>query len=268
MKNLSKIKVLFAATLLLAILAGTSLATEVPTNAVVLERIFNDSFASILTVNNNFPALISVEDQCAGPLGWANLHAWRFSSDGVVPYEFANTDGFAFSADVTLTGTGDGETGLQVAPWWSQADGRFNMRTPDGEVACFGGRLPFYSFTASQGVSYVKGTTVRLTIIYTPNNDMDAAHPATIEYMYDDGTVYTSGPLPFDEGNPAEDPPHGLWGILTPAQAGGHVQFNNMTGAGDGATLHAEWANITFQDLGSVVATEGSTWGGVKAMFR
>ena len=57
-----------------------------------------------------------------------------------------------FSADVTLSGTGDGEAGLQISPWWSpNVDGRFNVRTPDGEVACFGGRLPFYSFTGDQG---------------------------------------------------------------------------------------------------------------------
>ena len=268
MKKTRKTSILFSAILLLAALAGSSLATENPTSAVILDRIFNDSFASVLTVDNSFPALISVDDQCAGPLGWANLHAWRFSTDDMNPHEFANTDGFIFGADVTLSGTGDGESGLQVAPWWSQADGRFNIRTPDGEVACFGGRLPFYSFTASQGVSYVKGTTVRLTVIYRPNIEMDASSPATIEYLYDDGTEYSSGPLPFDEGNPAEDPPHGLWGILSPAYAGGHVQFNNMVGAGDGANLQAEWANIAFEDLGTVVATEQETWGGVKALFR
>ncbi len=268
MRRTSKISVLCATALLLVVLAGNSMATDVPSDAVVLERIWNDSFASILTVTNSFPSLISIDDQCAGPLGWANLHVWRFSTDGVDPQEFENTDGFTFSADVTLTGNGDGETGLQIAPWWSQSDGRFNMRTPDGEVACFGGRLPFYSFTAAHGVSYVKGTTVRLTMVYTPNSQMDVSAPATIEYIYNDGTAYSSGPLPFDEGNPAEAPLHGSWGILTPAYAGGHMQFNNMSGVGDGASLHVEWTNITFQDLGSVVTAETDSWGGVKSLFR
>ena len=59
-----------------------------PTGAVVLERIFNDSFASILTVDNNYSPLISIDDECAGPLGWANMHAWRFSSDGTTPQEY------------------------------------------------------------------------------------------------------------------------------------------------------------------------------------
>ncbi len=83
---------------------------------MVIERIFNDSFASILTVNNNYPSLIDIDDECAGPLGWANLHVWRFSGDGSNPQEFANTDGFMFSADVTMNGTGDGEAGLSDRP--------------------------------------------------------------------------------------------------------------------------------------------------------
>jgi hypothetical protein len=268
MKKTNKLSILFAAALLLVAIMGNALATDVPSGAVVLERIWNDSFASVLTVNNSYPSLISIDDMCAGPLGWANLHAWRFSLGGTGPQEFANTDGFMFSADVTLSGTGDGESGLQISPWWSESDGRFNVRTPDGEVACFGGRLPFYSFTGSNGVSYVKGTTVNLTIIYTPNVEMNEAMPATIEYIYDDGAIYSSGPLPFDEGNPAEEDPHGLWGILSPAYAGGHFQFNDMVGAGDGANFHVEWGNIIFEDMGTVVAAESSSWGGVKALYR
>ncbi|MFH1844284.1 MAG: hypothetical protein ABIF77_13855 [bacterium] len=268
MMKKNKISILCVAALLVAAFAGNALATVIPSSAVTILRIWNDSFASILTVTNNYPALIEINDQCAGPLGWANLHAWRFSADGITPLEFSNADGFMFSADVTISGTGDGESGLQLRPWWSESDGRFNVRTPDGEVACFGGRLPFYSFTGSNGVSYVKGTTVRLTIIYRPNTVMDETMPATIEYIYDDGASYSSGELPFDMGNPNEDPPHGLWGILSPAQAGGHMQFNNMVGAGDGANLNVVWGDITFDDLGTVIGTENSSWGQVKALYR
>ena len=117
-------------------------------------------------------------------------------------------------------------------------------------------------------MSYVKGTTVNLTIIYTPNVEMNEAIPATIEYIYDDGTAYTSGPLPFDEGNPAEADPHGLWGILSPAHVGGHMQFNNMVGAGEGANFKVEWGNICFQDMGRWWPPRSSSWGDVKALFR
>jgi hypothetical protein len=268
MKLASKLVLMGTLALMLTGLATSALATDVPGMAVVLERIFNDSFASTLTVNNSYPSTIDIDDVCAGPLGWANLHAWRFSLDGSTPQGFANTDGFMFSADVTLDGTGDGESGLQIAPWWSEADGRFNVRTPDGEVACFGGRLPFYSFTGTHGVSYVKGTTVNLKVIYLPNETMDETAPATIEYIYNDGTEYSSGPLPFDEGNPAEADPHGTWGILSPAHVGGHMQYNNMVGSGEGANFNVTWENIMFEDMGSVVATENETFGGIKALYR
>ena len=34
-----------------------------------------------------------------------------------------------------------------------------------GEIACFGGRLPFYSFTAAYGLHYVPGTAIWMQII-------------------------------------------------------------------------------------------------------
>ncbi|MBK8165109.1 MAG: hypothetical protein IPK64_03980 [bacterium] len=264
MKRFSK---LIIAVALFALAAGSALATPVPSTAVVIPRVFNDAPFSVLVVDNSYPSLIEISDTCVVPAGWANLHVWRFSNDGVSALDFLNGDGFAISADVKISGTANGEAGMQIAPWWSEADGRFNIRTPDGEVAVFGGRLPFYSFTANHGKSYVKDTWVRLSMVYRPTNQMNATNPATIEYIYDDGSPVSSGELPFDEGNPSEDPPHGLWGLLNPAHAGGYMQFNNMSGSAD-LTLVGSWSEISFQDLGTVVANEESTWGGVKALFR
>lgn len=265
MRKFSKFSTLVIVALLLAV-AGSALATTDPGGAVIIPRVFNDSFASILTTTNNYPSLISINDVASGPLGWANLHVWRFSDNGLTAYEFANTDGFRFAADLTISGDGKAEAGLQISPWWSPlVDGRMNVRSTDGEVACFGGRLPFYSFTGSQGLTYTLGTTVHVEMIYRTNPEMNSASPATIEYIYDGAT---SGQIPFDEGNPAEDPPHGLWGILSPATAGGHFQFFDMANSGDGTTMTVEWANVVFEDLGSVVPTDDTTWGGVKALFR
>ncbi len=265
--KMNKMSILALTVFLLALAAGNALATVEPTDAVVIERVFNDSFASVLTVDNSYPTLISIDDACSGPLGWANLHVWRFGDS--TAQEFANEDGFMFSVELTLSGAGDGEAGLNISPWWSpNVDGRFNVRTPDGEVACFGGRLPFYSFTSEHGVTYTKGSTVRLTMIYTTNPEMNESAPATIEYIYEDGGTYSSGPLPFDEGNPAEADPHGTWGILSPAYAGGFMQYNNMSSFAEGDNFHVEWGNITFEDLGTVVATETSSWDNVKAMYR
>jgi hypothetical protein len=265
MRNFSKFSAMTVVLVLVAV-AGNALATIDPGDAVIIPRVFNDSFASILTTTNNYPSQININDEAAGPLGWANLHVWRFSQDLVNPFEFQNTDGFRFAADLTISGDGHAEAGLQISPWWSPlVDGRFNVRSTDGEVACFGGRLPFYSFTGSQGITYTLGETVRLEMVYRPNTEMNSTNPATIEYIYNGSS---SGLIPFDEGNPAEADLHGLWGILTPATAGGHFQNFDMNALPVGTVMNVDWSNIVFEDLGSVIPTDDSTWGGVKALFR
>jgi len=248
-------------------IAGTSLATPEINSAVIRERIFNDCPTSVLTSVNNYPSLISIEDTILDCGGFANLHNFRFSTDGANPAAFENDDAFRSAADLTLTGTGDCEAGLQISPWWAQdVDGRLNVRTTDGEIACFGGRLPFFSFTGTFGLHYVKGTTIHLEMIYHANG-LTAADPGTIQYIVGyDGSTYDSGVLPFDEGNPAEDPPYGLWGILNDARVGGHFQV--FLRAGDPTTAaRAEWANIEFEDLKQVPVRE-STWGAIKGQYR
>jgi hypothetical protein len=250
---------------LLALMAGAAIATPNVNSAVVVERLFNDCPASTVTTTDLYPASITISDQGSNCFGFANLHYWRFSEDNATVAEFANGDAFSFGFDLVIDGTGHGEAGLQIAPWWNNDEGRINVRTTDGEIACFGGRLPFYSFTGSHAVTYVKGTTIHLEIIYLPN-DLTMANPATIEYKLTIGANdYTSGPLAFNEGNPAEDPPHGLWGILTPAKPGGHMQVLWQAG-GPNTNLTTTWSNITFSDLS--VAVEAKAWTQIKGLFR
>jgi hypothetical protein len=213
-------------------------------SAVLKTRIFNDDPSSALTPINNYPASVSFSDTPTG-VGFANLHNFHLADAGV-EHSFANAEPFAFSADLMISGAGQAEGGLQIAPWWApDTDGRFNFRTTDGEIAAFGGRLPFYSFTAQQGLTYTKGTTVRAGVVYDPNS-LSAADPATIVYNITIGaTTYTSGPLSFDEGNPAEAPVYGAWGHLEDARVGGYVQvFTNGSGAGNNVT--ASWGNISY----------------------
>ncbi|MGH2400814.1 MAG: hypothetical protein ACRDF6_13330, partial [bacterium] len=86
--------------------ASAALATPLPNSAVIHARVFNDCPISILTVNNSFPALIEIDDQNQPPnpicSGFANLHTWRFSTDGVTALEFANEDAFTYSCDLVL----------------------------------------------------------------------------------------------------------------------------------------------------------------------
>jgi hypothetical protein len=257
--------VLAAAVLVVGVVADSVQATPAVNSAVIRPRIFNDCPSSILTTVNTYPTQVQIMDENLSCGGFANLHVWRLSGDGVDPAVFDNDSNFRLAADLTISGTSEGEAGLQVAPWWSQdVDGRFNVRTTDGEVACFGGRLPFYSFTGSQGVTYVKGTTVHVEIIYLANG-LSAGDPATIEYIYEDGTgAYTSGPLAFDEGNPAE--PYGTWGMLDDGRVGAHVQCF-LQGGNPAAALTADWSNIVFEDLGTV-SVETSSWARIKADHR
>jgi hypothetical protein len=226
--------------------AADAEATPSVNSAVINTRVFNDFPSSTVGFTDNYPALISISDNNTStppPPGFANLHNWRFSENNFAAAVFNNGDQFSFSADLTISGTGTAEAGLQVAPWFSQnVDGRLNVRISDGEIAAFGGRLPFYSFTSNFGIHYAAGDTIGLGITYNPHS-LSMADPGTIRYTVDyNGTHFSSGVIPFDQGNPVEDPPYGLWGILNDARVGGHYQVFNGTAGSTTAT----WTNISF----------------------
>jgi hypothetical protein len=251
------------------VLPDSAAATPDPNSAVLRLRIFNDCPSSILTTTNNYPELISIRDERLDCPGFANLHNWRFSEDGVNPAVFNNADCFKFQTFLVISGTAEGEAGLQISPWFSQdVDGRLNVRTSDGEIACFGGRLPFYSFSNSHGLRYTKGTAIYLQITYHPNS-LTEADPGTIEYVVGyNNALDSSGFLPFDQGNPEEDPPYGLWGILNDARVGGHLQPFLQNGNPD-ANLQADFSFIKFDPLEcKVVPVESSSWGRIKAIYE
>ena len=234
-------KKILVASLMVCAMALPTLAGPAINSAVEQFRIFNDFPNSLLTFGNTYPADLFIQDDATGQTGnFANLHNWRFSENGFNPAQYANGDPFSVSTNLVLSG-GSGESGLQVSPWWSpDVDGRLNVRNPDGEIAAFGGRLPFFSFTATYGLHYVAGTTIGLGITYNPHS-LSAVDPATITYdVTYNSNNYTSGPLAFDQGNPLEG--HGEWGMLTPAFVGGHLQaFNGTPGL-----VRAEWTNIVY----------------------
>ena len=248
--------------------ASAAFATPVPNSAVFHTRVFDDCPISILSTTNLFPGLININDQNQPPqplcAGFANLHTWRFSTDGTNDIQFLNGDTFEYSCTLVLNGAGEG--GLSLAPWWSpQADGLFNVRTTDGEIACFGGRMPFFTFTGAFGLVYTNNTPIQLGISYFPNG-LSSVSPAAVVYnVRYNSTNYTSGLLPFDQGNPAENPPHGLWGALTPWYAGGHVKmFLFPTGQPHG--MNATWNDIQY--LSGPTPTGKSSWGELKKLYR
>lgn len=225
------------------VLCGTAIASPAINGAVVNTRIWNDAPGSTVTVNNSYPSGITIkDDQSTGTGGWANLHNFHLSADGgATAALFANGDAFSFSADLKITGPGNTEAGLMISPWWSpDSDGKFMINAASGEIACFAGRLPFYSFTASNGLTYTKGDTITLGVIYRPNS-LSALDPATIEYIVTkNSTTYSSGQKAFDEGNPSEAALHGSWGLLDTFQVGGYFQPN---------VYSANWEQIEFTNM-------------------
>ena len=251
MRRITPTRIAFFTLFALAVVGLASMAfaatapSPLPTSVVIHERIFNDCPTSTLTSVNNYPALVSIEDTGMDCFGFANLHNWQFSVDGVNAVPFDNNSAYRYSFDLVISGTGIGEAGILISPWWSQVvDGRFMVNAETGEIACFGGRLPFYTFTGAFGLHYVKGNPIHLEAIYNPHA-LASGNPATIEYKLTYlGTDYTSGILPFDMANPAEDPPHGLWGMLNDGRVGAYFQPKctpaNATG------LKATFTNIVF----------------------
>ena len=248
--------------------ASAALATPLPNSAVIHTRVFDDCPISLLSTTNTFPGLVEINDQNQPPqpscAGFANLHTWRFSTDGTNPIQFGNGDTFEFSCTLVLNGTGEG--GLSLAPWWSpDADGLFNVRTTDGEIACFGGRLPFFSFTGAFGLLYSNNTPILLGISYMPNG-LSSGSPAQVIYSVRYASInYTSGPLSFDQGNPAENPPHGLYGALNPWYAGGHMKMFAFP-AGQPHGIDGKWMDIQYTS--GPTETKKSSWSDIKKLYR
>lgn len=197
--------------------------------------------------------------------GYADKHLWKFSADGgTTMAEFENCSMYEFCADVTVTGDGGGEAGIEISPWWSAGDGQFMLNYASGEIAVFGGRLPFYSFTAAYGLTYAKGQTYSMKMAYNPRN-LDAAFPGEVKYiLIVGGTIYDSGWLNFDMANPSEDPPHGLYGALVPHTVGGYFQPQCGQGADWNATC--QFTGICFNPVPTPAAS--TSWGKLKSIYR
>ena len=249
--------------------------TPNPNGAFLNLRYWNNNPVSTVASTNTYPALISISDDDPFKFAGWNKHLWKFSEDGgATQAAFQNNSNYSFCADVVLNGDDpdDLEGGLEISPWWSDGDGQFMINGNSGEIACFGGRLPFCSNHSSGTFlfaqpDYVKGTSIHLSMTYIsgPGGPSSAA-PATVTYAtVNGGMPYTFGPVAFDQGNATEDPPHGLWGELSPASAGGYLQMGHM--ATQTTTSSVAFSNICFSNLQSTPAHTAS-WGKLKSLYR
>lgn len=257
--------------------SGLAHATPAINAAKDSVRCFND--CPVTTLNAPPPAYPGVvhfdeHDLICG--GGQNLHIFNLSSDGGVSSAlFNNKDSFTLSATVTLrqlSGNVQTEGGLRVCPWWdSVANGFFNIRLPDGEIACFGGVLPFFTFTGAFGVRAQNGVPIRETIIYNPHCNT-AADPATIEYIIDlPAGHFTSGPLPFGNCTAGEEA-HGCYGIMDNARVGGRFQNDMFAFGGDPLANNSIDYNDFIYTIGQApdcpVPTKVQTWGSIKGTYR
>ena len=145
----------------------------------------------------------------------------------------------------------------------------------NGEIAVFGGRLPFCSNHAISyppgywpQPDYVNGSTIHAAMQYLagPVDPTLSGIPATVTYYtVNGGTPYQFGPVAFDQGNTSENPPHGLWGSLEPTSVGGYFQLHHMSTQPTQGTI--TFANICYTNLQST-PTRTSTWGSLKALYR
>lgn len=254
--------------------AATAFATPNPNGVFTNFYIYQDCpppFSTLVTTVN-YPSLIQYQDTWICPsASFENLHNWSFSADGgTTEAVFNNADAFRFGADFSIAG-GFAEGGIRISPWWGkETEGRINCKITNdggtGEIACFGGYCPFYSFTVSNGIKYTGGV-IHLEMIYKPNA-LSASDPGTMEYLvrYQGGT-YDSGPLACGPANPS-DPPHGTYGMEDDGRAGGiFAPFVGASGAGNGpGTATGTWSNIFFTGLPT--PTNKTTWGQLKNLYK
>lgn len=254
--------------------AASAQAYSINPNGVhFITRIYNDCPASTVTTDASaYPATIFIDDTFLPCSGFANLHVWEFSDDGgATSATFDNWSDFSFTSTLVLSGddANGAEAGINIAPWWFVADGRINCRVPDGEIAAFGGRMPFYRWTDADkgGLIMLKDTPITLTMTYH-HNGLTSASPGTVAYnVFYNGNNYPAGPFNLDEGNASEDPPHGLWGILSPAHVGGFMQ-DRLDPGNFNSKMRATWTNTTYTNFANTTPAEKTSWGKLKSLYR
>jgi hypothetical protein len=257
--------------------AGVAHATPVINAAKDSVRVFNDCPVTVLNAPAPaYPALVHFDESGFVCGGGINLHIFNLSDDGGVSSAlFSNKDAFTISSTITLrqlAGNTQVEAGLRVNPWFGPvADGVFNLRLPDGEIACFGGVLPFFSFTSAFGLHYANGVPARETIIYNPHCNT-ANDPGTIEYILDyGGGHFDSGPLAFGNCTVGEEA-HGCYGIMDNARVGGKFQNDMFAFGADPNGANSVDYNDFIYTINAPpdcpVPTKVQTWGEIKGTYR
>jgi len=188
----------------IALSAGAAYASPSTINGVKEQlRIYNDFTLSNLTVTNNYPASVRIQESNFVNDGvggnWANKHALWFSDDGgVTGYDYNYPDSFYVAVTVqdSSTGIGGSEVGFNADLF---GFGFFGGGLGGGEIAAFGSTLPFHTFGTGL---YTPGDTLDLVMIYRAGPAEFGSPPSTIEYRYqvNGGGFVSSGQIPYTNG--------------------------------------------------------------------
>lgn len=245
----------------LALAAGSAFASVTDINGYDdAPRFFNDFASSSLTYSSNYSASngsLSVRETDYGSGNFANRHIAFFAdANGGNRVDFDYGDAFSFKTTLTIneaTDVGNAEVGFQVDLFGL---GFFGALTGPGEIAAFGGPLPFHSFGA--GV-YSVGDTVMLRMTHIPGGgEGNMANPSVMVYEYNNLTTasgwISSGPVAFSNlefGLPSAGNGHfGIGGqINQPNALTGAVEFNFT-----GTMIPAPGALLAFAGLGVCAA--------------
>jgi len=190
---------------------GAITAASAQINSVKIhERVYNDDPTSTLVTTSNYPTIVEFNDSNLSGGGFANRHVFNFSADGgATDFTYTNDTFFDVKMDVSLTGLAGSvkEAGFLIDTIGGQ--GQFIVKT-NGEIAAFGGPLPFHSFAA---VGSVVPATITLGI----------------KYFLDGGVrkiTYTAGADTFTDVFTNNE--HGIIG----GTVGGYAQFPLINGNG------------------------------------
>ncbi|MEO0715593.1 MAG: hypothetical protein AAFY58_01235 [Planctomycetota bacterium] len=230
--------------LAIAVMAGTAFATGAgDVNGLDdAPRLFNDFSGSNLTLNSNWTAgvgNVSIVENNYGAGGFANKHI-SFFADAPAGNRVDFDYGDGFDAMMTLQVNGADNVGNLETGFNSDlfGFGLFGVLTANGEIAAFGGTMPFHSF--GPGV-YNVGDEVMLNMIYTPGAGENMMPASTIEYRYNNLTTgsgwVSSGLVSF--GNT-----EGGWPSAFTQTFGVGAQINNPD-AVNGA-VDVDFRNITI----------------------
>ncbi len=207
-------------------------------NSVRTFREFTGDTTATFTEVNNYPSLVSFSEQSVdgnGTAGGANRDVFKFSADsGASNFVFGVNTFFSVDMAITLSlPAGVPNAPRKEAGYLFDSNGGQGLFiiTSDGEVAAFGGGLPFFRAAGT----YTPGQTVNLGLTVFRDTD----NLRKIQYRFNGET---SAALAFDNLEQ---------GLPPSATLGGYLQVPvDATNPSNGAT--ATFANIAVRPVNPV----------------